>query len=345
MSRWLRLRANSAPKDPDSGRPLVEPTSANSPARGFGYGPQLTVPRAPLPGSHPSTATAAAAVAAVSLGTGPAAPRAPSSSPHRRQRNAERDHRDFQHHHRERHLRNTPRDSRDPRPRKPNLSNLPNPHQPSSDRNLAPPPINRSHLRSASQPFPALVDGRHGLNNNVDVPIGRQGYLDHDINVAYFSPVSRPPPPSVPPKTGSAPRAPGGHGVPDGQITRKCMTCGHHNSFPGGNKGFGCSSCGMINNLEPNRDKTVPGPAGAVKQLAFPGGLCPVFLGCSVLTRQCFPSRLSARRRLSTSAWTHIFVHFSWHPTCPLRPMHLHQSGVVLWSHDIGGVDLTILFG
>lgn len=99
----------------------------------------------------------------------------------------------------------------------------------------------RSHSRSISNPFPSLFGGKKSPS-----PRTRQqepwidSVKDGDMQQKLFSR-------SVSPHKRQPMHA-------EEHATRRCMTCGHTNSFPKIHKAFRCGKCTTVNDIEPHHD-------------------------------------------------------------------------------------------
>ena len=105
----------------------------------------------------------------------------------------------------------------------------------------SPPQSRRPHLRSASNPFPSLFGQRKspGQKNEPHPLQGSAGAAEEVPVHGHPSGLSRSLSPHKPFR-GS-----------EENLTRRCMTCDHTNSFAKGRNGFRCGKCAMINDLEP----------------------------------------------------------------------------------------------
>ncbi|KAK2736637.1 putative E3 ubiquitin-protein ligase [Onygenales sp. PD_40] len=103
-------------------------------------------------------------------------------------------------------------------------------------------PSRRTHTRSISHPFPSLF----GSGKKKDQGVGRETLLDiTDDHIMHNARLPR----------STSPRKPSFHAhPPEEQISVRCMTCDHTNSFPRGRKGFRCGKCTAMNDLEPYQE-------------------------------------------------------------------------------------------
>lgn len=154
------------------------------------------------------------------------------------------------------------------RPRRPSGPHLEVPagHYPP----VTPPPprlgSRRSHSRSKSNPSPSLFGA---ARRNISPRTELQRFDDAEDEEELHRVLSRPASPykRSPRQTQS-----------EDHVTRRCMTCGHTNSFPQSKRGFRCGKCTAINDLEPCRDTSLPQVPSQGLEMGsrFEGrGMCP----------------------------------------------------------------------
>ncbi|PGH19098.1 hypothetical protein AJ79_00132 [Helicocarpus griseus UAMH5409] len=106
-----------------------------------------------------------------------------------------------------------------------------------------PTPSRRTHSRSVSHPFPLLF----GSGRKRDQLAGRDTGLDFaEDELLHHGRLSR----STSPRKNTPLHA----SASEDNVSRRCMTCDHTNSFPRGRKGFRCGKCTAMNDLEPYHD-------------------------------------------------------------------------------------------
>jgi E3 ubiquitin-protein ligase HECTD2 len=104
----------------------------------------------------------------------------------------------------------------------------------------------RSHSRSFSNPFPSLFGSKRN-------PSHQNGGL---LSFPEFADGTGPHPNSLSRSLSPHKHVSGRSIPPEDSSSRKCMTCGHTNSFPKGRKGFRCGKCNTVNDLEPYQQES-----------------------------------------------------------------------------------------